>query len=171
MALHKKQIIAFIFLITILCSPLATIKCDAQHNFVKLGKTICIAGISYGTGCLFSALFFKYAAYKYHTAITLFLQYQYNEQLFYKNLKQIILTTHNRCFFNSNKYRNYPLLNYKRTLDWYIQRLYITCAFQLPYVSQRTQIMQLIKYLKTIRKFIEADYDYHKEKRRFEERN
>lgn len=88
----------------------------------------------------------------------------------YKALKDKILRGHERSFFSAfGTYRNYPLLKYKKNLDWYIRTLWIFRLFNL-WSKTGTSINAAMKALNNIRKEIVSDQAFIKERRRFEER-
>lgn len=158
----KKKLLVSLFAVSLMTVQPKT---DALYrefkNFCTAAGTVLVCA---GAGYLSSKLFLSVANKKYEVS-SLVLQYEGKE-----TLKEQIRIQHEESFWSSRSiYRNYPLLKYKRDLDWYINRLwFIRIATCLTSVS--TQAGELIDMLCELRACLVADKDFIKERRAFEER-
>ena len=88
----------------------------------------------------------------------------------YEELKKKVRIAHETNFWGAyGKYRNYPLLKYKKKLDWYLWWL---CVASLCNLFSKTgeDIKELLQDLRLIHGHIAADSEFIKQRRRFEER-
>lgn len=131
-------------------------------------------GLTYITGRIASTINLSLAQHTFKHQISLVQQrIVLGEDTFEAELKKTILLDHEKNYLQSffcekTKYRNYPLVRFKENLDHYISRLQILGLFHLGTETYIDIEVALVR-LKVIRDFLIADYDFTKERRRFEE--
>lgn len=91
-----------------------------------------------------------------------------DEEQFKKLIKESILNHHAVNYSTCSVFRNYPYVKFKEDLDWYIPRLW---AMQLFCIGSdlRTEIHTMVHQLIQLRRLLVSDYEFIKERRRFEE--
>lgn len=131
---------------------------------------ICAVSV-YALGRLCSAGIYSMAEYRYKPELDLLARAAYNEDAVQNELVPYVLAQHDRnnslFFFLPNRYKNYPLLQYKNDLDWYINRLWLSKIFYLGIDCGR-EITILMEKLERIRRYIVTDYRFVKEQRDFD---
>jgi hypothetical protein len=142
-----------------------------------LTATVCIGlgtlSVYFG-GRLCEYCLYSLAQKRYEPELDLLARAYYYEDAIQEELIPYVLEQHdlnNSYFlFNTNPYKNYPLLQYKNDLDWYINRLWFFRFFYLN-SEKGTEILNFMEKLKRVRRYIVTDYRFVKEQRDFDKEN
>lgn len=141
-----------------------------KDTTITVGIVAACAGVSYLVGRASSALVFSLATSRFGSEISL-LNHQWligNHTELKKQVKESLLIYHENHLLSSGVYRNYPLMRYMDDLDWYISRLRLLQLFHLG-TEQCDKIRALVSQLQFLRSLISSDYEFIKERRKFEE--
>lgn len=156
---------------SLLCASIPTARADFVDE-VSFYSTValCAAGV-YATGRIYHSMLHNGATNRYQVECDIVEQHAYLPGAEHEIIGYI-LQKHEHTMrlysFFGNKYRNYPILYYKNTLDWYINRLWVLQVFHLG-TQTFHQVGQTIEQLEHIRAIIEKDYRFIQERRLFEE--
>lgn len=130
-----------------------------------------VIGTGYLTGKFCSWAVFNGAMSRYTPELDLLARASYNEQVIQEELIPYVLERHDRnnnSFFSFyNPYKNYPLLEYKRDLDWYINNLWFFKLFNLG-TDKNVEVNRLMGKLERLRRFVVVDYRFVQEQREFD---
>ncbi len=130
--------------------------------------------ITYFGGRLIESGLFKWAQSHYEPELDLLARAHYNEAVISDELIPYILEQHDQenswHIFGDNPYKNYPLLKYKKNLDWFINSLWFFKLFYLGH-EKKQEIDILLEKLKRLRRFMVTDYRFVKEQREFDKEN
>lgn len=170
----KKTILALL-MASIVTPPIQAGSFDSSIQNIKdttitVGIIAACAGITYVVGRTSSAIVTSLATSRFAGEISL-LNHQWligNHTELKKQIKESLLVYHENHLYSAGMYRNYPLLRYTDDLDWYISRLQVLQLFHLG-TEQCERISSLINQLKFLRSVISSDYEFIKERRKFEE--
>lgn len=163
---------------------LAFILCAGFHSPAKAHDTVApvvvgtvlVAGAGaalYLTGRCSSALLYAVAKRRFEPEMELLQRMAFKESVLEEELVPYILDCHEQTnqawFFTNGVYKNYPLLRYKKDLDFYINYLWCLQLFRLG-TDVRQEIAVFLDKLQMIRRYIVTDYRFVKEQRQFDER-
>ena len=161
MNMNRTKLLTLIIALSLSFSAAQASWYDTLKSGVKIvGTTAAIASATYYAG-KFSSMFIKSRAESRFAQELAFMQNDDNVA----DLKKIIRVNHVTRDSN-NEYRNYPLVEEKADLDWYIS--YLKPLRYLHTADYKTQIQTLITRLGKIRTAIIGDSDFTTERRNFE---
>ncbi len=127
----------------------------------------------YVTGRCSSALLYAVAKRRFEAEMELLQRMAFKESVLEEELVPYILDCHEKTnqsfFFTNGSYKNYPLLRYKKDLDFYINYLWCLQLFRFGTETKR-EISTFLDKLKMIRRYIITDYRFIREQRQFDER-
>ena len=153
----------------------APAKGDTSVAPVVIGAAL-VAGTSaalYVTGRCSSALMYAVAKRRFEPEMELLQRMAFKESVLEEELVPYILDCHEKTnqalFFTNGAYKNYPLVRYKKDLDFYINYLWLLQLFRLG-TNTKQEISIFLDKLKMIRRYIITDYRFVREQRQFDER-
>lgn len=170
----KKRNLFLSALLTLLVSTpvvsMETLMQDIRNTATVVGITAGLAGIGYVAGRAGSYLNYTHACTRFSDQIGLLNNKWliHSESELKKQIKESIFKKHESIYFMPSVYRNYPLVKYKDDLDWYIARLWALQIFHAG-TDMYGKILELVTQLKELRSMIVTDYEFIKERRKFDE--
>lgn len=166
MIINKQYVLAFLLLASF--PHMSTAKNNDATNtaLVIVGTTAAIGGTYFcARGC--GHLAFYIAQQRYAPEIDLLYRSRYKQGLLEEELVPYILRYHHdQWLYWHGKYKLFPLLKYKKDLDYYINVLSFLKFFTN--FQTRQDITRFVDQLKEIRYCLVSDYRLIKEQREFE---
>lgn len=149
-------------------------KANNDYAPIIIGGALVVGtGALYVTGRCSSALLYAVAKRRFEPELELLQRMLYKESVLEEELVPYILDCHEQAnqsfFFYPGIYKNYPLLRYKKDLDFYINYLWCLQLFRLG-TDTRQEISRFLDKLQMIRRYIITDYRFVREQRQFDER-
>lgn len=169
----KKQFLLASLLLGVMHQDVRASDTEAQKVALIAVGTAVVVGGTYVIGRCSAGMLHAWGERQYAAEIDLLARSAYNDHLIDQELIPYVLLAHeklcNSWLSNPGMYRNYPLLFYKKNLDWFVNNLWF---LQIFYIGNdfRDDIQRLVAKLERIKGYIVSDYRFVAEQRRFEER-